>query len=57
MQWGNSHINALLVDQMVEEQRFIESLAELRNRYQEQAHECVRKASHAKEQITHVNAL
>ncbi len=32
-----SHINALLVDQMVGEQRFIESLAELRNRYQEQA--------------------
>jgi len=52
-----SHINALLVDQMVEEQRFVESLAELRNRYQEQAHECERKASHAREQITHVNAL
>jgi hypothetical protein len=47
MQSGNSRINALLVDQM-EEQRFVESLAELRNRYQEQAHECERKASHAK---------
>lgn len=41
----------------MDNESFVTSLMELRNRYQAMAHQCGSQASHAKEQIYHVNAL
>ena len=51
------HVNALLLDQLVDNESFVPSLMELRNQYQTMAHQCASKASHARTQIDHVNAL
>jgi len=52
-----THVNALLVDQVVSDQRFVGSLIELRKQYQGMAQECMSQSAHAREQLTHVNAL
>jgi len=52
-----THVDALLVDRLVSDQRLSASLIELRNQYQEVAAECERQSAHAREQLTHVNAL
>ena len=52
-----THVNALLVDQVVSDQRFVASLIELQKQYQGMATKCDRQSAHAREQLTHVNAL
>lgn len=52
-----THINALLVDRVVENQQFLESLIEMRSHYVSLNEQCRQKASHAQEQLQNVNAL
>ena len=52
-----AHVNALLVDQLVENQQFVESLITLRTRYQGLNEDCSRQAAHVREQLSHINAL
>jgi len=52
-----SHVNALLVDQLVENQQLVERLMELRAHYQAAHEELQQKVARAKEQLNHVNAL
>ncbi len=51
-----SHVNALLVEQL-NNQQFVESLMELRAHYQALYEEQQQKVAHAREQLSHVNAL
>ncbi|WP_250126435.1 hypothetical protein [Chroococcidiopsis sp. CCMEE 29] len=52
-----SHVNALLVEQLSENQQLVESLMELRTHYQAVYEELQQKVAQAKEQLNHVNAL
>lgn len=52
-----SHVNALLVDQLVENQQLVERLIELRAHYQAAHEQQQQKVAQAKEQLNHVNAL
>lgn len=52
-----THINALLVDRVVENQHFLESLMEMRSHYVSLNEQCRQKSSHAQEQLQNVNAL
>lgn len=52
-----THINALLVDQLVENQQIVQSLIELRSHYLSRHEKYQRTTAHAKEQLTHVKAL
>ncbi len=51
-----SHVNALLIEQL-NNQQFVESLMELRAYYQALYEEQQQKVAHAREQLSHVNAL
>lgn len=51
------HVNALLVEQLIESQQFVESLMRLREHYQGLNEQYERKVSNARVQLTHVNAL
>jgi len=51
-----NHINALLVDQLVENQQFVESLLQLREHYQT-PHSHINKSSSCQGADRHVNAL
>jgi hypothetical protein len=52
-----SHVNALLLAQLAENQQVVQSLIELRSHYQALHEQQQQKATHAREQITHLNAL
>ncbi|MBE9019936.1 hypothetical protein C7Y66_01235 [Chroococcidiopsis sp. CCALA 051] len=52
-----SHVNGLLVAQLVENQQFVQSLVDMRSQCHAQLEANQRQAAHAREQITHVNAL
>lgn len=52
-----THVNALVVDQLVENQQFVTSLMGLREHYQALHQEYQHSGAHAREQLTHVNAL
>lgn len=52
-----SHVNALLVEQLVENQHLIQSLVELRSHYQALYEQQQQKAAQVREQVAHVNAL
>ena len=52
-----SHVNGLLVAQLVENQQFLQSLVDMRSQCQSQLEANQRQAAHAREQLTHVNAL
>ncbi len=52
-----NHVNALLVNQLVKNQQFTESLIQLREHYQALHQKSHQKAQNAKEQIAHINAL
>lgn len=52
-----THVNALVVDQLVENQQFVTSLMGLREHYQALHQEYQHSGSHAREQLAHVNAL
>jgi hypothetical protein len=52
-----SHVNGLLVAQLVENQQFVQSLVDMRSQCHAQLEANQRQAAHAREQLTHVNAL
>lgn len=52
-----THVNALVVDQFVENQQFVTSLMGLREHYQALHQEYQHSGAHAREQLAHVNAL
>jgi len=52
-----SHVNALLVEQLGENQQLVERLIELRAHYQAAHEQQQQKVAQAKEQLNHVNAL
>ncbi|OWY67056.1 hypothetical protein B7486_33445 [cyanobacterium TDX16] len=52
-----SHVNGLLVAQLVENQQFVQSLIDMRSQCHAQLEANQRQVAHAREQITHVNAL
>lgn len=52
-----SHVNALLVEQLVENQHLIQSLVELRSHYQALHEQQQQKAAQLREHLAHVNAL
>ena len=52
-----SHVNGLLVAQLVENQQFVQSLVDMRSQCHAQLEASQRQAAHAREQLTHINAL
>ena len=52
-----SHVNGLLVAQLVENQQFVQSLVDMRSQCHAQLEANQRQAAHAREQLIHVNAL
>lgn len=54
---GLIHVNALLVDEALDNQQFVENLLQMRAHYQVTIDEQRRSSASAKEQLVHVNAL
>lgn len=52
-----SHVNALLVDDALDNQQFVENLLQMRSHYQATVDEQRRASASAKEQLVHINAL
>lgn len=54
---GLIHVNALLVDEALDNQQFVENLLQMRSHYQATIDEQKRQLASAKEQLLHINAL
>lgn len=52
-----SHVNALLVDEALDNRQFVENLLQMRSHYQTTVEEQKRHSASAKEQLVHINAL
>ncbi len=56
-QAGLTHINALLVDEFLDNQQFVENLRIMRSHYQSLVDEQKQQMATAKDQLVHINAL
>ncbi len=56
-QEGLTHVNALLIDEFLDNQQFVENLRIMRSHYQGLVNEQKQQMASAKDQLVHINAL